>query len=216
MSVKRVEGQLIGVIGAGSGGLAFAAFLRKRGYAVEVWNRSKGILYQIEDRGIVLDECAYRVDSFCYLSSLTDSCRLLLITTTANAHASIARKLAPHLTEEHTVVLMPGRTGGALEVRRIFNQAGVYPHVAEAQSLLFACRHDGNRVEIIAKKKQVHLAALPASDTDYVLSQLDMFPEFVKAENVLQTSLMNYGAILHPAITLVNAGNIDSGNDFLF
>jgi opine dehydrogenase len=44
-----------------------------------------------------------------------------------------------------------------------------------------------------------------------------MYPQFIDGVNVLQTGLNNMGAIFHPAITILNAGRIESTRgDFEF
>ncbi len=43
------------------------------------------------------------------------------------------------------------------------------------------------------------------------------YPQFIDGVNVLHTGLDNMGAIFHPALTLLNAGRIESTNgDFQF
>jgi len=45
----------------------------------------------------------------------------------------------------------------------------------------------------------------------------DAFPQFIDGETVLHTGLDNMGAIFHPALTLLNAGRIEStGGDYQF
>jgi opine dehydrogenase len=55
------------------------------------------------------------------------------------------------------------------------------------------------------------LAALPATQTPRVLEALaPAYPQFINGTNVLHTGLNNMGAIFHPALTLLNAGWIES------
>lgn len=45
----------------------------------------------------------------------------------------------------------------------------------------------------------------------------DAFPQYIDGGNVLRTGLNNMGAIFHPALTLLNAGRIESTRgDFQF
>ncbi|HID62736.1 MAG TPA: NADP transhydrogenase subunit alpha, partial [Anaerolineae bacterium] len=90
--------------------------------------------------------------------------------------------------------------------------------IAEAQTLLYACRVTGPaRVRINSIKRQVPVAAFPAADTDAVLAVARrLFPEFVPAANVLETSFNNIGAIFHPATMLFNASRIEAGEEFEF
>jgi opine dehydrogenase len=91
--------------------------------------------------------------------------------------------------------------------------------VAEAETLLYAARSEGPaQARIFRIKDAVPVAALPATRTPRVLELLsDAFPGFIDGHSVLQTSLNNMGAIFHPALTLLNAGRIEStGGEFQF
>ena len=56
------------------------------------------------------------------------------------------------------------------------------------------------------------LAAIPATKTDYVIGIInDAYPQFKKANDVMETSINNYGAIFHPAPTILNSGHIERG-----
>jgi opine dehydrogenase len=64
-------------------------------------------------------------------------------------------------------------------------------------------------------KHEVALAALPAAATRRVIRLLsDAYPQFIPAKDVIETSLNNFGAIFHPAPTLLNSGHIERGKTF--
>jgi opine dehydrogenase len=89
--------------------------------------------------------------------------------------------------------------------------------VAEAQSLVYACRAEGAVVRVIGVKTFVPFAAYPARHTDRVLAKVHpLFPCFQRAASVLHTGFENIGAIFHPAITLFNAATIERGQPFYF
>jgi opine dehydrogenase len=64
----------------------------------------------------------------------------------------------------------------------------------------------------------VYVAALPRSGTDRLLSLLhDVYPATLAAESVFQTTLQNGNPVIHPAVTLLNAGLIErTAGGFLF
>ena len=144
---------------------------------------------------------------------------LIMIATTADAHRELACKMAEFLENNQVIVLNPGRTLGALEFsKELKKHTNKRFFIAEAQSLIYACRADtpGN-VRIIGIKDKILLAAFPSTDTEHVLSVLNsVFSCFIKAKNILQTSLENIGAILHPSVILFNAAAIERGNLFYF
>jgi opine dehydrogenase len=143
-----------------------------------------------------------------------------MVVVPAFAHCSIAETCTPHLRDGQVILLNPGRTGGALEFARVLSERDVdcRVRVAEAQTLLYACRLAGPaRVRIMGIKRQVLLAAFPASDTPHVLSAVtSLYPQFRPATSVLETSLDNIGAVFHPATVLLNANRIEAGESFDF
>ena len=91
--------------------------------------------------------------------------------------------------------------------------------MAEAETLIYASRSEGPvEARIFRIKKSVPVAALPATRTERVLEALaPAYPQFIDGTSVLHTSLNNMGAIFHPALTLFNAGRIEStGGEFQF
>ncbi len=219
------EKHQIAVLGAGNGGQAFAGYLSSMGHSVRLWNRSSERLDALKRQQSITLTGA--LDLHSNIEIVTDSLeealhsvQIVLVTTTADAHHKLAVALAPLLEEDQIVVLNPGRTGGALEFRHAIRQAGCNArvYVAEAQSLVFACRlAQPTCVQIIGIKDYVPLAAFPATDTEHVLSLVQpLFRCFAAAPHVLYTSLENIGAIFHPAIVLFNAATIERGEEFYF
>ncbi len=211
------------VIGAGGGGQAMAGYLSLGGFETNLYNRNMERIDALAREGGVFVEG--EVEGFAPLNMVTsdiaaalDAADVIMVAVPASAHRAIAAKCAPHLRPDHIVVLNPGRTGGALEFRFVLDGFGADPDVlvAEAQTFIFASRVVGPaRAHIYGIKRVVPVAALPASRTAEVLEAVGpAFPEFAAAENVLQTSLDNIGAIFHPAPTILNAARIESGSPF--
>ncbi|NDJ77105.1 MAG: NADP transhydrogenase subunit alpha [Chloroflexi bacterium] len=218
----------ITVIGAGHGGKGMAADLGLRGYSVRLYNRTYKNIEAIAARGGI--EVSFedgRLD-FGPLKMVTSDiayalhgAQVAMVVLPASAHRDIAIAAAPYLQDGQTVVLNPGRTGGAFEFRQALRDAGCTADVviAEAETFLFASRSIGPaQAHIFRRKNTVPLAALPATRTEQVLDILqEVYPQFISAPNVLYTSLNNMGAVFHPALTLLNAGWIEAtGGDFEF
>ena len=91
-------------------------------------------------------------------------------------------------------------------------------YLGEAQTLVYACRAVENGVvNVIGIKDDVLLAALPASDTDYIIKAINpLYPCFKNTDNVLHTGFENIGAIFHPCVCLFNAATIERQNEFWF
>lgn len=218
----------IAVLGAGHGGRAMAADLAARGYSVNLYNRTLdhitairargGIELQLEQDDIVFGELRVVTDQ---MEEALDGVNLVMVVIPASGHGEVARKCAPYLQDGQIVVLHPGRTGGVLEFRQVLNQMGCTADIVltEAETLLFASRSMGPaEARIFRRKNTVPLAAFPATRTAEALDVLsEVYPQFVAAPNVLHTGLNNMGAVFHPALTILNAGWIESTQgDFEF
>jgi opine dehydrogenase len=216
------------VIGSGHGGKAMAAHLGMRGFPVRLYNRTAERLKAIKIRqgiGLTLHD---QEEGFAPLEltssdigfAVRDS-KVIMVVIPATGHREIAEKCAPHLRDGQIVLLNPGRTGGALEFKNTLHRCGCEADVivAEAQTFVMASRSMGPaEAKIFRIKNTVPLAALPAKRTPEVLAALEeAYPQFIAAPNVLYTSLNNIGAVFHPALTLLNAGRIESTlGDFEF
>ncbi|NPV70441.1 MAG: NAD(P)-binding domain-containing protein [Firmicutes bacterium] len=217
----------VAILGAGHGGTAMAAHLMLNGHSVRLYDKYPDVLRPIREAGFirvtgVIGEGEYRPDLVSdSLEDAVTGAEAVMVVTPAFAHGEIAENVAPHLEDDQVIVLHPGRTGGALEFRRIIREMGCARrvYVAEAGTLLYACRKMGpTEVRVMGVKQKVRLAALPSTDTAHVLGVIGrLFPQFAGARNVLETSLMNIGAVFHPAPTLLNMGRIEETlGDFLY
>ena len=217
------------VIGAGHGGKTMAAHLALMGFPVVLYNRTPDNVALIKARGgIDLASSNGGPRGFGRLDLVTSDiavalgkAEIVMVVVPASGHKSVAEEAAPHLQNGQIVVLNPGRTGGCLEfVKTLRDQAcKADVTVAEAETLIYACRSEGPaQARILRSKEAVPLAALPASKNAAVLDALeDAFPQFIDGKTVLHTGLDNMGAIFHPALTLLNAGRIEStGGNYQF
>lgn len=217
------------IIGGGNGGKAMAAHLALMGFPVTLYNRTAeniGVIRQ--RRGIELDSYEGGPSGFGYLERATsdmqealDNAQMIMVVVPSSAHAAIAALAAPHLRDGQIVVLHPGRTCGAIEFDKVIRDSGCKADIilAEAETFIYASRSDGPaQARIFRIKDTVPVAALPAPRTAPVLEALgEAYPQFIDGISVLHTSLNNMGAIFHPALTLLNAGRIEStGGDFQF
>lgn len=212
------------VAGAGNGGLAMAGHLGLLGFRVHLYNRTDEHLNAVRWYGGVDIEGA--VEGFGPIALATSSIQealqgvdVVMIVTPSTAHYSFAAKMAPFLQDGQIIVLNPGRTGGALEFRQVLKseKCPVRPVIVEAQTFIYASRMlTRHRAHIFRVKNGVPVSALPSFLTPGALAVLNnAFPEFTAGTNVLATSLENIGAVFHPALTLLNAGWIEStGGDF--
>jgi opine dehydrogenase len=215
------------VVGAGHGGCAAAGDLGLRGIDVTLYNRSPerlaplerrgGIVFHDpEDRGLV----PIKLLTTDMAEALASSRRVVLMVPTVGVEF-YAREMAPHLTSEHDVLIAPGHTAGALIFKRtVLDAVGAFRcRVAEVNTLPYICRMTGEgEVTLWKRAQRLLFAALPATDTAALADVFGaLFPSLVAAESVLETSLSNLNAVMHPGAMLLNAGRIEATDgDFNF
>ena len=211
------------VIGAGNGGMAMAGYLAMIGYKVNLYNRTLEHISPLIKQPIISLTGAEK--GIGKLNKVTNIMKeaikdadIIMVTIPAMGHYEIAKEMSPHLKDGQIIVLNPGRTGGALEVYETIRKYNCDKNivVAEAQTFIYACRAtSSNSAHIFKVKKEVTLASIPSIKTNYVISLLKAaYPQFIPARDVLETSINNYGAIFHPAPTLLNSGHIERGAPF--
>lgn len=216
----------ISVIGAGNGGQAMAGHLSALGHIVKVYDRNSETISHLRQKksielegvlkGVVGSPHLFTDD----LKEAINGTEIIMIATTATAHKEIAKAIAPYLQEDQYIILNPGRTGGALEFHQslIKNGLNTNIHLAEAQTLIYACRIiETGKVNIIGVKDRVLLSGFPASETQKIIDYLKpLYGCFCPAKNVLRTSFENIGAVFHPSVLLFNAASIERGESFYF
>ncbi|MFW9864165.1 MAG: NAD/NADP octopine/nopaline dehydrogenase family protein [Candidatus Thorarchaeota archaeon] len=209
----------VAVLGAGHAGRGLASYLSLHGLDVSLYNRTKdhvkGIL---EANGIHMQGI---VEAFAPLQLITDDMayaidgrKLLIVTVPAQAHTFFAETMGPHLEEGQTVLLMPGRTGGALEFAKVLsdNSYGDGILLGEAQTFSLVSRTTGPDSVLVSKvKNYVEVSAFPASHNRQLVNAFNRLPlTFQMVDDVMDTSLNNIGAMLHPTPTILCAGLLES------
>ncbi len=217
------------VIGAGNGGKAMSAHLAIMGQEVTLYNRTFSHIEVIAKRGgIDLDSPPGGPRGFGEIKKATENIQeaiadaeVIMVVVPSSGHADIAQRLAPYLQDGQIIVLHPGRTCGSIEFNEVLRREGCQADIilAEAETFIYASRAEGpSQARIFRIKEAVPLAALPSKDTPRVLEAIHhVYPQFIDGINVLHTGLNNMGAVFHPALTILNAGRIESTHgDFQF
>ena len=217
---KIIVKKNIAVIGAGNGGTAIAAYLASCGAKINLCDLFPEFIEGIIKAGGI-DLTINGKTSHQVMDKVTTDVaetirdiQLIMIVTPSFTHGMIARLCAKSLEDGQIIVLNPGRTGGAVEFLETIRKEGCNKNViiSEAQTLVYACRKVSDcAVEVYSEKNEVVLGTLPSNRTQEVLDVLTPFyPEFKPAENCLQTSLSNIGALFHPTPILLNIGRIEN------
>ena len=222
---KKPEKLSVAVLGAGHGGLAMAGHLALMGIETYIYTRNNERITAIQNRGGI--EVRGVVEGFGAVHATHDlkECieerDLIMVAVPAMGHRYYAEQCAPYFQDKQVVILNPGRTGGALEFANILKKKKCNAKIllAETQTFIYVSRHtELTEAHIFDIKNSVALAALPAYKTPKVLEIVNrVFPQFIPATNVLETSFDNIGAIFHPGITILNCARIeDEKSNFEF
>jgi opine dehydrogenase len=208
----------VAVLGGGHGGLATAGHLTLKGFPVTLFSFFESELEAVrEQNGVKL---IGDVQGFASIDRVTTSvdaavgdADIILVVYPGLVHTPIASILAGSLRDGQVILLTPGRTGGALEFARTLKRFAVRSrlYLAEAQTFMYAAEKRGPAtVHVAREKRTMRVAALPASDNEVVVAKLRrLYPQIEPARNVLETSLNNIGAVVHPAPMLLNLPAIE-------
>ena len=217
----------VAVLGAGHGGLALAGYLSRAGHRVALWNRSAhrtgavavlgGVCLTMPGSAAAVEQIAVATDD---MAAVLSNASVVLVAVPASAHADVARRCGRYLRDGQTVLLLPGRTGGALAFLRVLRECGYRADIVlgEASSFPCAARTIAPAEAVIhGVKAELLAAAVPALQTEELVTRCRaVLPALTPARSVLHTGLSNVGAILHPTIALLNADRITSGETFDF
>jgi opine dehydrogenase len=219
----------VAVLGAGHGGLYMAAYLAQQGHIVRLWNRSPEKIAEVNRRGGINVQTVtewskgIQIPIATATTDIADAlkgCTHVLIIVSATGHAEVARKCAPFLHDGQSILILPGRSGGALNFRAALDAAGCKADIllGEGNTLPVAARTIAPATSFsYGTKSFVLVAALPATLTQDLLQCWEpLLPMLEGAISVLHTGLANFGAILHPTILLLNATRIRRGEPFDF
>lgn len=219
----------IAVLGSGNGGCAVAFECAAAGHEVSIFDfesfpsninaiREKGGIYaegQLEG----FQRIAYAGFD---IEKAIEAAELIFVVGPAYSTRPFAEACRPYLKREQPVIVCPGSCAGGLVFK---NALGVPASseeyiIAETSTLPYAVRLiEPGKIHVFLKLKDgVLIAALPSGYTAHVNKMLSsVYSYMIPASNILQTSLQNANPIIHPSVTLLNAGLIErTGGDFFF
>lgn len=126
-----------------------------------------------------------------------------------------------HLEAGQVVIVMPSSCAGSI----VFKKAaglGIDDYsitVSETSTLPYASRVlEPGQVQIYNKLKGgYYIATLPSERNEEVYKKIEqVYGEINLGENIFKTSLQNANPVIHPAVSLLNVGNIERDDDFYF
>jgi len=219
----------VAVLGAGNGGVASAFDFAQHGHDVALFaapefgenvvavNRAGGITSSGELEGFAPVRYAGH-DA----AEAMAGAELVLLVGPAYSTEPLASVAGPHLIDGMAVLICPGSCAGAITFKRTVGLELDDPRyvVGETSTLPYAVRVTEPGVINVFHKltSDVFVAGVPRVGTDRLHALVrDVWPAVELAESVFQTTLQNGNPVIHPAVTLLNAGLLErTGGRFLF
>ena len=218
----------IAVLGSGNGGCAVAADYALKGNDVSIFDFPQfpsNIDAIANANGIKITG---QLDGFAPISyagydmlKATQSADLIFVVGPSYSHLPMAQAYKKVMRTGQKIIICPGTNGGALVFKKELGIrfADDTITVAETSTLPYACRilRPGEVHIYLKLKGGLFIASLPASNNQEIFNFFSsVYPDSTLYENVFQTILQNGNNVIHPAISLLNVGRIESPEDFLF
>ncbi len=215
----------IAIVGGGNGGQAFAGWLSLRGFTTRLFDVVQATCDTLNEKGGVevmgnASNTGFGKIEFTStdMAKVIDGCELIMVILPSIYHKSIAEKMAPHLKDGQTVLLNPNASLGAVEFRKTLDDCGCKANIllGAAATLLFACRAtEVGKVQVSGQKETLTCTAFPSSRNAELQEKVgDIFPAYTFNSDIIEVSLDNINAFVHPGPTLLNTGRIESGISF--
>ncbi len=212
----------IAIIGAGNAARSLACVLASRGHSPHLLVRNPDKLQALTQRGSIrssgkLEGDFSIVEVSTDFGSVLSNCATVFVATTTDAYSEIARRLAPHLTEHHEVILFSSKFAGVVEFKHVLGARSHYPAIIETDSLFASRIQEDDSVWIRGIKQWTLYSSYNNSKTSNNASTIRrFFPGLTAAENVVQRGLTDFGALAHPITMIANMNNVDRNTGFLF
>lgn len=212
----------VAICGGGRGGLTMAADLTLLGHEVSLFqlpayessirpilnrggieitgNTSSGKTGIVMPKRVTLDP-----------SEAVQDADIVMTAVPANGHEAFMEALVPHLQDGQIVVVNTGYWA-SLRFQPVLARMRKKIIMAETELLVYLCRVvEPGHVHVDATKREVLIAAMPATSTDFVLSRVrQLYPQFKSARTVLEINLTNLNPFIHTAISLLSTGAIEN------
>jgi opine dehydrogenase len=217
------------VVGTGNGGLAAAFDFALHGHTVRLFDTPQFSDQVAEVSAAGGIHAAGEIEGFAKVAyaghdvgTAVEGAQLIVLVGPAYSTVHQADVVAPHVVPGQAVLVCPSSCAGAITFKRAAGLAldDETVTVGETSTLPYAVRIVApGRINVFHKLGGgVFVAGLPRTGTKRLLSMLeDVYPGTQPAESVFQTTLQNGNPVIHPAVTILNAGLIErTAGGFLF
>lgn len=210
----------IAVLGGGNGAYAAAADLALGGHEVRLWRREAGALAALGTPPTIALTAeapqgrARLALATADLAAALDGAEVIVVAVPATAHADLAARLVPHVTERQVLLFTPGTLAALAVARDLARAGGRLPlALAETGTLPYLARKTGDAaVAVAVRAANLPVGVFPAARSAEALERVRaLYPATRPAADALDAALANAGPVLHPPLVLLNLGAIDHG-----
>ncbi len=207
----------VGIAGAGSVAFGNAALLEQAGHRVMLWSPSGARTANIAAGEPLVAEGAiegvFHPAVAQHAEELAHWADVILLALPAYGHKSVMDALAPHVQENHTILISSHASFGALYLSKLLSARGVSPSIVAWGTTATTGRQDANRVMVNTIRAKIDIATIPHSDSAKALSiSRRLFGErFVERDGLLAIALSNLNPQNHMGIALGNMTRMEQG-----
>ncbi|MFT4015130.1 MAG: NAD/NADP octopine/nopaline dehydrogenase family protein [Paracoccus sp. (in: a-proteobacteria)] len=211
--MRRAQG--IAIVGAGAIGQALAADLARGGQAPACLVERPGAHAQaLAEAGRIrvtghLGSFACPLPPLHLDAAAAAEQRVIVVATTVDRHAEVARAMAAALDDDHVVLLANGYVGGSARFLASLEAAGcrATPSVLELNTTPYlVCCPAAGHIHVAARKTWMELSAAdPALARAHHALLAGIVPGIEPAENALASALNNQNPVAHVPSYVLNA-----------
>ncbi len=204
------------ILGAGPGGFAFGADLHamKVNTTIAAYPEHSSRIQSLngtslEVKGIM--HFAYAPKTTCNVSEAIAHADLILVVVPAFAQERYIKDIIKYGKNSQYVIYVPGYFAGIYMEQLIKKEnVGKKFHIAETQTLPFACRffHE-NELTIMAKKNNTRISFVENENRKVIEQILKFYPNLVEDSSILRMNIISPGPTVHAPSTILNTSRIE-------
>lgn len=204
----------IGIIGVGAIGLASAAWISQRGFAVGMWSPRSDV-HPLMTTPLTSTGLLGTTQDICLApnaQALSEAAEVLLIAVPANGHRAVMDAVLPHLRSGQLVIVSAMSSLSSLYLYEAALAQGKRISVASfGATALTARRTSATTVNIMTRRASVGVSCLPQSMLASALATCETLfgGNFVAADDPLATTLSSTAAVGHVPLALFNWTRIE-------
>ncbi|MGI9436781.1 MAG: NAD/NADP octopine/nopaline dehydrogenase family protein [Geminicoccaceae bacterium] len=213
----------VGIAGAGSVAFGNAVFLEQAGHRVMLWSPSGKRTAELTGGAALVADGA--IEGKFHPAVAHDAEELaawadvILLALPAYGHKYAMDALAPHLRDDHTVLISSHASFGALYLSQLLSShgasssCGALPPIVAWGTTATTGRQDATRVMVNTIRAKIDIATIPESQSarGSSVSRLLFGDRFVERDGLLAIALSNLNPQNHMGIALGNMTRMERG-----